>query len=277
MLRRSRKVWKSKGDILMAKTLTKTLQAIKEQDKGIFIPYIMAGDHDQGLGGLFETIAFLEDSGASAIEVGIPWSDPVADGPIIELAGQRSLAKGTTLTTVIKKLQEQESQVPLVIMTYFNPVYQYGIESFIKALEKTSVKGLIIPDLPHESEGLIKPYLEKTDLALIPLVSLTTGPERQHLLIDGAEGFIYAVAINGVTGKTDNYRKDLDEHLAALREQATIPVLTGFGVSTPDDINRFNQVSDGVIVGSKIVKDLYEGKKHDIAEFISFGSQIEKV
>ena len=172
----------------MTKTLTKHLQAIKDSKRGIFVPYIMAGDHAKGLDGLFETITLLENSGVSAIEVGIPWSDPVADGPIIELAGQRSLAKDVTLTAIIKKLQEKKTQVPLVIMTYINPVYQY----------------CIIPDLPNEHADFITPYLRDSDIALVPLVSLTTGIDRQKQLIDGAEGFIYAVAINGVTGKTGN-------------------------------------------------------------------------
>ena len=241
----------------MTKTLTKHLQAIKDSKRGIFVPYIMAGDHAKGLDGLFETIALLENSGVSAIEVGIPWSDPVADGPVIELAGQRSLAKDVTLTAIIKKLQEQKTQVPLVIMTYINPVYQYGIEAFVKDLAETSVKGLIIPDLPDEHADFITPYLKDSDIALVPLVSLTTGIDRQKQLIDGAEGFIYAVAINGVTGKTGNYR-------------------TGFGVSTEEDIKRFNAVSDGVIVGSKIVRDLHDGKEKEVAEFVTFGSHFEK-
>ncbi|MFC3931279.1 tryptophan synthase subunit alpha [Streptococcus dentapri] len=260
----------------MVKTLTKTLQSIKNKGKGIFIPYIMAGDHSEGLDGLLATLDFLAENGASAIEVGIPWSDPVADGPVIELAGQRSLAKGTTLTAVIEILHGQTSRVPLIIMTYFNPIYQYGIEKFVADLAQTSVKGLIIPDLPHESEGMVTPYLTNTDIALVPLVSLTTGPERQHLLTDGVEGFIYAVAINGVTGKTGNYRNDLDKHLAALHEASEIPVLAGFGVSTKDDIARFNKVSDGVIVGSKIVQGLYEGKIAEIAEFVQYGSDYDK-
>ncbi|MGT2929793.1 tryptophan synthase subunit alpha [Streptococcus dentasini] len=260
----------------MSKTLTKTLQTVKDQGKGIFVPYIMAGDHDKGLDGLFETLDFLKANGASAIEVGIPWSDPVADGPVIELAGQRSLAKGTTLTAVINKLQEEATTVPLIIMTYLNPVYQYGIKAFIQALADTSVKGLIIPDLPHENENLLKPYLKGTDIALVPLVSLTTGPERQDLLIDDAEGFIYAVAINGVTGKSGSYRNDLDSHLARLHQTAQIPVLTGFGVSSKDDIVRFNQVSDGVIVGTKIVKGLHEHQKEELADFIRYGSQLKK-
>ena len=260
----------------MTKTLTKHLQAIKDSKRGIFVPYIMAGDHAKGLDGLFETIAFLENSGVSAIEVGIPWSDPVADGPVIELAGQRSLAKDVTLTAIIKKLQEQKTQVPLVIMTYINPVYQYGIEAFVKDLADTSVKGLIIPDLPDEHADFITPYLKDSDIALVPLVSLTTGIDRQKQLIDGAEGFIYAVAINGVTGKTGNYRDDLDKHLSNLTAYADIPVLTGFGVSTEEDIKRFNAVSDGVIVGSKIVRDLHDGKEEEVAEFVTLGSHFEK-
>ena len=101
------------------------------------------------------------------MEVGIPWSDPVADGPVIEMAGQRSLAKGVTLTAIVKKLQEQETKIPLVIMTYINPVFQYGIEAFIKELASTSVKGLIIPDLPNEHADMIAPYLEGSDIALV--------------------------------------------------------------------------------------------------------------
>jgi len=110
--------------------------------------------------------------------------------------------------------------------------------------------------------------LADTDIALIPLVSLTTGIERQKELIEGAEGFVYAVAINGVTGKSGNYRSDLDKHLDQLHQVADIPVLTGFGVSTQDDVERFNAVSDGVIVGSKIVKALHEGQVAEIADFI---------
>lgn len=256
----------------MTKTFTQYLEKIKASGKGIFVPYIMAGDHEKGLDGLYDTIAFLENSRASAIEVGIPWSDPVADGPVIELAGQRSLANDVSLTAIVQKLQEKQTTVPLVIMTYINPVYQYGIEKFIADLKNTSVKGLIIPDLPHEHENMVKPYLTDTDIALVPLVSLTTGIERQKTLCKDAEGFIYAVAVNGVTGKTGHYREDLDKRLTNLKAIADIPVLTGFGVSTPADIERFNKVSDGVIVGTKIVNDLHQGHLEALANFIQYGA-----
>lgn len=252
----------------MTKTLTKHLNKISDKQKGLFIPYIMAGDHEKGLEGLFETIKFLENPGVSAIEIGVPFSDPVADGPVIEEAGLRSLAKGTTFEKLIATLQKKDSQVPLVLMTYFNPVYQYGVEKLLRDLAQTSVKGLIIPDLPYEHTDLVAPYLKKTDIALVSLVSLTTGLERQKTLIKDAEGFIYAVAINGVTGKSHAYRDDLDAHLKQLTALADIPVLTGFGVSTLADVKRFNKVSNGVIVGSKIVSDLHHGKMETLTDFI---------
>lgn len=258
----------------MGKTLTTHLQAIKDSHRGIFVPYIMAGDHENGLAGLAETIAFLEKLGVSALEIGIPFSDPVADGPVIEEAGMRSLAKGTTTADLLATLKTIQTSLPLVIMTYFNPIYQYGIEDFVADLADTAVKGLIIPDLPHEHRDFVAPFLENTDLALIPLVSLTTGFERQKELIKEADGFIYAVAINGVTGKSGSYRTDLDQHLANLQKVADIPVLTGFGVSSLEDVARFNQVSDGVIVGSKIVKALHQGEP--IEAFIQEAAAFQK-
>lgn len=260
----------------MTKTLTNHLQAIKNARKGLILPYIMAGDHDKGLDGLFETLSLLEKAGASAIEVGVPFSDPVADGPVIEEAGLRSLAHGTTLDGIVAKLQEQRLQIPLVLMTYFNPVYQYGVEKLVADLAETSVKGLIIPDLPHEHANFVEPYLVDSDISLVPLVSLTTGLKRQKELIKDAQGFIYAVAINGVTGKSGSYRQDLDQHLKRLSAMADIPVLTGFGVSSQEDVARFNQVSDGVIVGSKIVRDLHAGQTKTVEDFIQAASQFEK-
>ena len=257
------------------KTLTDRLTAIKAAKKGIFVPYIMAGDHERGLAGLAETIDYLADLGVSAIEIGLPFSDPVADGPVIEAAGLRSLSKGTSVKDLLATLQTFSSRVPLIIMTYFNPIYQYGLEAFFRELETTAVKGLIIPDLPHEHEDLVQPLLENRDIALIRLISLTTGLERQKKLLEGAEGFIYAVAINGVTGKADAYKQDLDQHLSQLSNLAEIPVLTGFGVSNMTDVERFNRVSDGVIVGSKIVQALAE-KDRKLDDFVKQAANYQK-
>ncbi|WP_128837122.1 tryptophan synthase subunit alpha, partial [Streptococcus sp. DD11] len=148
----------------MTKTLTQHLEAIKKAGKGIFVPYIMAGDHEKGLAGLSETISFLEDLGVSAIEIGLPFSDPVADGPVIEAAGLRSLGRHTSAKTLVAALQQVDTQLPLIIMTYFNPIFQYGLKDFVADLAGTPVKGLIIPDLPHEHEDFIQPQLAGTDI-----------------------------------------------------------------------------------------------------------------
>lgn len=259
----------------MTKALTQHLEGILAQGRGLFVPYIMAGDHENGLNGLFETIHHLEALGVSAIEVGVPFSDPVADGPVIEAAGLRSLEKGTSLKGIVETIKSNQTNTPLVLMSYFNPIYQYDLATFVEDINGTAIKGLIIPDLPYEHEEMVKSSLLGTDISLISLVSLTTGLDRQKTLTKEAEGFVYAVAVNGVTGRAQNYRDDLNEHLSALKSVSPIPVLTGFGVSTKEDIERFNAVSDGVIVGSRIVKALHE-KDSSVDELIKFGSHFEK-
>ncbi|CAM3036388.1 tryptophan synthase subunit alpha [Lactococcus hircilactis] len=247
----------------------KTLEKHLKKQKKIFIPYIMAGDHVKGLDGLAETIELLANAGASAIEIGVPFSDPVADGPVIEQAGLRALAKNVTLTALLNTLKTIKSPVPLIIMTYMNPVYQYGVEKFLSVLTETAVKGLIVPDVPLEAQYFITDHLTKAqDICLIQLVSLTTGIERQKMLVKNAEGFVYAVAINGVTGNEQDYSETLDEHLRQLSALTEVPVCVGFGVSHPSDVTRFNKVASGVIVGSKIVRDLYEKKDAAVVEFI---------
>lgn len=255
------------------KTLRKHLETLKAADKTLVVPYIMAGDHADGIAGLPETIAFLAENGVSAIEIGIPFSDPVADGPVIELAGIRSLKNGTTLTNVIETLKTVQTDVPLVIMSYLNPIYKYGIEKFVNDLKATSVKGLILPDVPREHEQMIAPFLTDTDIALVPLVTLTSRPDRQAELVKDAEGFIYAVTVNGVTGADRDYREDLNQHLASLAQLSEAPVLAGFGVSSIAHVEKFRQAVDGVIVGSYIVKALNEGRHEEVATFLQRASQ----
>jgi tryptophan synthase alpha chain len=256
------------------KSLRQHLENLKADGKTLLVPYIMAGDHADGIAGLPETIDFLAENGASAIEIGIPFSDPVADGLVIELAGIRSLKNGTTLTTVIDTLKTVKTDIPLVIMSYLNPIYKYGIEQFVNDLKATPVKGLILPDVPREHENMIAPFLVDTDIALVPLVTLTSRPDRQAELVKGAEGFIYAVTVNGVTGADRNYREDLNQHLATLSQLSEAPVLAGFGVSSIAHVEKFRQAVDGVIVGSYLVKALNEGRALEVAEFLQKASQI---
>lgn len=236
------------------KSLTAYLQEKKESNQLIFVPYIMAGAN--GLENLQEEINTLIKNGATAIELGIPFSDPVADGPVIQAAGLSSLSNGTTFKKIIKTLQEIKSEVPLILMGYTNSFFHYGFCNLVKDLQTTDVRGLIIPDLPYEHLGLLAPFIENSDLALIPLVTLTSSEERIKTVTEKADGFVYAVTVKGVTGVGKNYQTSLDEHLQKVVEISPIPVLAGFGISTTEDVNRFFNVCDGVVVGSKIVTTL---------------------
>ncbi|WP_088808827.1 MULTISPECIES: tryptophan synthase subunit alpha [Listeria] len=254
------------------KTLTRVLNERKAQHKPLIVPYIMAGDG--GLDTLPETISFLEENGVAAIEIGIPFSDPVADGPIIQQAGLRALNEQISLRDIVKTLQHTQSNVPLVMMTYFNPIFQIGVPTFIESLRGTNVKGLIIPDLPYEHQDLLTPYLDDADIALVPLVSLTSSKQRIEQIVKDAEGFIYAVTVNGTTGTRQTFGENIGSHLQNLKAQTDIPVLAGFGVSKVEHVEQFMQVADGVVIGSKIVSLLHEAKHAELADFLTKVSEV---
>lgn len=221
-----------------------------------FVPYIMAGDG--GLENLQSTILKLQELGVTAIEVGIPFTDPVADGPTIQAAGERSLANGTTLRKVIETLTSFADQitVPLVAMTYLNPILAYGDEKFAKDAKNAGICGVIIPDMPLEESDIVHPALQAEGVALVQLVSLTSTPERIERLTKASEGFIYAVTVNGITGARSSFQGDLAEHFKQLQSYTDTPILAGFGISTPEHVQNFSSICDGVIVGSKIVESL---------------------
>ena len=233
--------------------LKEAILTVTSQGDKAFIPYIMAGDG--GLEQLKPTILKLQQLGVTAIEVGIPFTDPVADGPTIEKAGERALAKGTTLRKVIETLTSfsEEITVPLVAMTYLNPILAYGIEQFARDAKLAGIQGLIIPDMPLEESELVHPSLKEVDIALIQLVSLTSTPERIERLTKASEGFVYAVTVNGITGARSSFANELEEHFKNIQTYTDTPILAGFGISTPEQVKSFGSFCSGVIVGSKIV------------------------
>lgn len=236
--------------------LTNAINNCTKRGEKAFVPYIMAGDG--GIKTLKKTILFLQEIGVTAIELGIPFSDPVADGPTIQEAGERALADGVTLRKVIQEIAsfKEEVTVPLVIMTYLNPVIQYGIDKFAEDCSVNGVSGLIIPDMPYEESDMLRHALTKFEVALIPLVSLTSPPERIKKITAAGEGFIYAVTVNGTTGVRDGFDEELGIYLKKLKEVSPVPVLAGFGISTPEQVESIGELADGVIVGSAIVTAL---------------------
>lgn len=239
-----------------------------------FIPYIMAGDG--GLEKLKQTILRLQEIGVTAIEVGIPFTDPVADGPTIELAGERALKNGATLKTVIATLRSfaDELTVPLIAMTYLNPILAYGAEAFAEDASRAGIRGVIVPDMPLEERFIIYEALNKADISLIQLISLTSPAERIAQLAAAGEGFIYAVTVNGITGARSDFASELEVHFNNLKAASTIPVLAGFGISTPEHVEQFAAFSDGVIVGSKIVDALVKDDWETIEALVAASKKV---
>lgn len=234
-------------------TLQQAIETVLEDGKKAFIPYIMAGDG--GLEQLPTTILRLQKLGATAIEVGIPFTDPVADGPTIEKAGERALAQGTTLRKVLAILETHATNfsIPLVVMSYLNPILAYGAANFSRDAYAAGVRGVIVPDMPLEERAIIHPELKEAGIALVQLISLTSPESRIEKLATASEGFIYAVTVNGITGARADFTDNLPAHFEKLKAASSIPVLAGFGISTHEQVRSMSGLADGVIVGSKIV------------------------
>jgi len=225
--------------------------------KGL-IPYITAGDPD-----LPSTVALtmqMAVAGADLIELGIPFSDPLADGPAIQQASQRSLAGGTTVARILEAVREirQKSGVPLILMTYYNPVFQFGLERFADSCAEAGVDGLIVPDLPFEEAGAINEMLAYRDMDLIPLVAPTTTDRRLAVITGAARGFVYCVSVTGVTGVREKIDTGLAGFTAGVRRHTALPLAVGFGISGPEQAAAVAEHCDAVVVGSAIVRIVAE-------------------
>lgn len=254
--------------------LEQTFTDLVKERKKAFVPYIMAGDG--GLECLPGRLKTLEKFGATAIEIGVPFSDPVADGPTIQQAGIRALENGTTLKAIIREVASARSEIsiPLILMTYLNPIYAYGINQFIQDIKNAGVDGCIIPDLPIEEEEMISSQLEEAQIELIRLVTLTTPVDRLRTIASRGKGFLYTVTVKGITGVRNEYNQDLNQFLKTVCEISPIPVLAGFGVSTEAQIRELTEFCDGVIVGSRIV-DLFNANNFAEMEKLMSGFKQE--
>lgn len=253
--------------------LKQSFQLLKENKAKAFVPYMMAGDG--GLECLGDRLLALEKFGATAIEVGVPFSDPVADGPTIQSAGIRALKRNTTLKGIIIELAKAREVVtiPLILMTYLNPIYAYGIDAFVQDIQMAGVDGCIIPDLPIEEEDILAPQLAEAAIELIRLVTPATPLERIKQIAFKGNGFLYTVTVKGITGTRNVFNSDLSQFLQAVKALSPIPVLAGFGISNEEQIIELTKYCDGVVVGSKIV-DLFD--KNNLAEMEKFMSAVKQ-
>ena len=199
----------------------------------------------------------MERAGASLIEIGIPFSDPIAEGPVIQDANVRALsAKGGCTTDMIFDMVNRVSKkisIPLVFLTYLNPVYKYGYEAFCSKCKETGVSGIIIPDMPFEEKGELAPIAEKYDVDIISLIA-PTSEDRINAIAKEAKGYIYLVSSMGVTGVRNEITTDIQKIVDSIRKVTDTPVAVGFGISKPEQAVKYSAISDGVIVGSAIVK-----------------------
>ncbi len=233
------------------------------ENKKAFISFITAGDPD--LETTEKLIYEIEKSGADLIEIGIPFSDPIAEGIVIQEADIRALENGTTTEKIFELIERIRPNVhiPLVFMTYINVIFGYGSEKFISRSKEIGIDGLIVPDMPYEEKDELLPYCKKYDIELVSLVA-PTSHDRISKIAKDAEGFIYIVSSLGVTGVRSEIRTDINEMVSLIKSVSDIPCAVGFGISTPEQAATMCETADGAIVGSAIVKIIEKYGKNSV-------------
>lgn len=248
---------------LMANRIDTKFAELKQQGRAAFIAYIAAGDPT--LDATRDLVLAMEKAGVDLMELGVPFSDPLADGVVNQQAAQRALDSGTTCTGVLRCVRRirEHSQIPIVLYTYMNPIYLYGFTKFHHDAAEAGVDGMLILDLPPDETE----FAEEAGLKRIRLIAPTTPPNRICQLTATASGFIYYVSREGVTGQQSSVAEALDERVAAIRSTTDLPIAVGFGISDPEQAATVARVGDGVVVGSAIVKGI--GDNGDSSELSS--------
>ncbi|PZQ48623.1 MAG: tryptophan synthase subunit alpha [Micavibrio aeruginosavorus] len=242
----------------MTNRIDQTFAALKAEGRKALASYYMAGDPEPQT-----SLAVLEELAKSVdiLEIGMPFTDPMADGPVIQAAGLRALKAGMTLKGVMKIVQRFRSKnngTPIVLMGYLNPIMAYGYEKFINDCKSIGIDGLIIADLPPEEDEEIVQKAQQNNIHLIRLVAPTTNEARLPEILKTAGGFLYYVSIAGITGTASADPVKVGTHIAAIKKQTNLPVLAGFGIKTPEDASAMAAISDGVIVGSALIQPVAE-------------------
>ncbi len=239
------------------------LNSLQEKGEKAFITYVTAGLPD--MEGMKALLMAQEEAGVDIVELGIPFSDPVADGPVIQDASYRSILKGTNLTKTFQAVKEvrKECSIPIIFMMYYNTILHYGVEEFVVTCKEVGIDGLIIPDLPFEEQREIKECmtLEGAPI-LIQLVSPVSG-SRLPMILEEARGFVYCVSSMGVTGQKDGFASAVCEYLNEVKKQSKIPVMLGFGIKEEKDVEPMKDIIDGCIVGTHFI-NILEKSNYDL-------------
>jgi tryptophan synthase alpha chain len=246
-----------------ATSIDAAFEAAKSEGRAALMPYLMGGFPDQATATAVAT-AYAE-AGADLIELGVPFSDPLADGPTIHAADTAALAAGATLESVLETCATVGERVPVALMVYVNMVLATGPVEFAEKATGAKASGVIVPDLPLEEQAPIREALDAEGLALIPLVAPTTPAERRARICADAQGFVYLVSTVGVTGEREQLPTELADLITAAKEEASVPVAVGFGISTPEHAATVGRQADGVIIGTRLVRAVADAPDADAA------------
>jgi len=249
----------------MTARIDQTFAARKDQGGAVFVAYMMGGDPDRAASQ--KLLDAMPEAGVDIIELGIPFTDPMADGPVIEESGIRARQGGATLSSVLdmaREFRRNNQTTPIIVMGYCNPIHHMGYAAFAAAAKEAGVDGAIIVDLPPEEDTELRAAFDVHDLALIRLATPTTDKQRLPKVVRGTKGFVYYVSMTGITGASFAQASSVKEQVEHIRAAANLPVVVGFGVKTPQRAADVAKDADGVVVGTAIVKTFHE-EGHDAA------------
>lgn len=254
-------------------------KVLKKENRKAFIAFITAGD--PSLAVTEKLVSAFEQAGVDIVELGVPFSDPLADGPTIQASSQRALKRHVTLDQILDCAARirKASKIPLALMTYYNPVFHYGEEKFVGRAKACGVDGLIIPDLPPEEAGTLLRWARQKEMAAIFFVAPTTTPQRMKKIAQASTGFVYYVSLTGVTGARKVLPETIVKQVKQVKRLTSKPVCVGFGISRPEHVRAVSRVADGVIVGSAIVREIEKnaGRKDIVPRVSKFVKRLVKV
>lgn len=250
--------------------IDRKFKELADQGKKAFVAYVMAGDPDFDTS--LELVLGLPGAGVDILELGLPFTDPMADGPTIQLAGQRALDSGMTLLKTLemaRQFRQTDQDTPIVLMGYYNPIYSHGVDAFLKDAKEAGVDGLIIVDLPPEEDSELCIPAQKAGLNFIRLATPTTDDKRLPKVLQNTSGFVYYVSITGITGAAEAEAGDVGPEVARIKAHTDLPVAVGFGIKTPEAAQSIASVADGTVVGSAIISELASGKSvKEVLDFV---------
>ncbi len=258
--------------------ISRRFRDLRDRGEKALVLFLTAGD--PSLEKTLEFIPILEDAGVDLLEIGVPFSDPTADGPTIQAASQRALANGTHLAGVLDLIAQvrRRSEIPVVLFSYYNPIWVYGPERFAGAAKTAGVDGVLVVDLPLEEVGELRQYTDPAGLDFIHLLAPTTGAERGREIAARARGFLYYISITGLTGSAGPELTSLRSQMAKIRKITDLPLVVGFGFSNPEQVKAVASLADGVVVGSALVRMIFElgGRKGGISRIFDFAHRLKR-